>query len=245
MGKLVDPTGLGPVVERHPSSSLGWCTRRSNYMSYICKCGKEFQTNSSFAGHCSHCRIHLGHEPTDNFGEGRGWSLGKTKETDIRIAKAAEKQKRMIHEGLIAKAFQGKQHSLETRLKMSVSAKERAKQHKTGWKGGDSHIQNKYEVFTEDFLIKHGISYQSEVTVPKSSLGASGSYYQFDFLIEGRIDLEIDGTSHLKPDIILHDNTRDLIVSSQYRVYRIQHHDDLDTLELELYKFLKVYGELD
>ena len=70
--------------------------------------------------------------------------------------------------------------------------------------------------------------------VAQSSLGKKGSYYQFDFLIDGHIDLEIDGSSHSKE----HDYERDNYISRLYEVYRINHHDSLKELEVELNKFV-------
>lgn len=47
---------------------------------YKCKCGREFEKSQSYVAHCSHCKIHLGRDPVDRFGESRAWMKGKTKD---------------------------------------------------------------------------------------------------------------------------------------------------------------------
>lgn len=205
---------------------------------YRCVCGRVFESVAGYAGHCSHCSIYLGHPPVDRFGDSRAWSRNKTKETDERIARAAEKQKRLIAEGSIPKSFLGKHHTEATKAKMSDAARKSAKEHRNGWKGGNSKIQNRYERFTESFLKAHSIPYESEVNIAQSTLGKSGSYYQLDFLVLGRVDLEIDGTSHLTDKQSEHDEVRDRYVSNLYQVYRIQHHDNLEILKERLLIFL-------
>lgn len=205
---------------------------------YRCKCGREFDTTSSYAGHCSHCEIHLGHEDKDRFGDSRAWRRGKTKETDSRIAAAAEKQRQRILSGEQPKSFLGKKHTDKTKQKMSTSARRVAIYGKNGWKCGDNHIQNKYEIYASEFLASHQVAFEPEVNIPQSTFGKRGSYYQFDFLVNGSIDLEIDGSIHLTKIQREHDMERDSYVKQQYNVYRIQHHDDIGILDCELNKFL-------
>lgn len=208
---------------------------------YKCECGKEFDTVSAYGGHCAGCRIHLGHDPVDKFGDARAWSRGKTKDTDGRLAKISQHRKQLIAEGKMIKSFKGKHHTEETRKRISQSAKKVTLEGRNGWKCGDSHVQNKYELFTSDFLTKHNVSYQSEVSIPQSSIGGVQSYYQLDFLIDGCIDLEIDGTVHLTEKQMNHDKIRDELMSTTYTVYRIQHNDDLDRLEKELNRFIDLF----
>lgn len=208
-------------------------------MPYTCACGREFSTITSFAGHCSHCKIHLGRDPIDRFGESRAWSKGKTKDTDIRVALAAKKQREAYANGTLESKFLGKHHSEKTKRLLSQKAKLIVKEGRNGWKSGDSHKQNQYEKFTHDFLDAHGIQFKEEVTIPKSVFGKTGSYYQFDFLVNEQIDLEIDGTSHCNPAVARHDLERDEAVSTRYVVYRIVHHDNLEKLETGLNKFLE------
>lgn len=194
---------------------------------YRCKCGKEFEKSQSYVAHCGHCKINLGREPVDRFGDSRAWSKGLTKETDSRILAVSERLRGKT-------PFKGHHHTEETRANMAEIARYNAKNRINGWKSGSSKEPNKYERFTENFLISRGISYEREVTIPQSVLGKKGSYYQLDFLIGGMIDLEIDGSAHDKD----HDDLRDSYVNKKYRVYRIRHHDSLEELEIELNRFV-------
>lgn len=207
---------------------------------YKCECGREFSTTSSYAGHCSHCATHLGREPEDHFGDRRAWSRGKTKDTDERVARAAAQQRERIATGEQRKPFAGMTHSEETKRKMSISARRVAKEGRNGWKCGDSHAQNQYELSTAEFLTEHGIEFKSEVNIPQSVLGKQGSYYQLDFLIDDAIDLEIDSTIHLTNQQKAHDIERDFFVSKRYQVYRIQHYNSLDVLAQKLVEFLNM-----
>ena len=147
MGELADPCGLGPhAYSVRVRVSVG--ASRGDYM-YKCECGREFSTTSSYAGHCSHCATHLGHEPEDHFGDSRAWSRGKTKDTDERVARAAAQKRERIANGDLCKPFAGMKHSEETKRKMSISAHRVAKEGRNGWKCGDSHIQNRYELITD------------------------------------------------------------------------------------------------
>lgn len=45
---------------------------------YVCKCGRSFTNKQSYSSHCGRCKINLGKEPKDTFGDSRTWSKGKT-----------------------------------------------------------------------------------------------------------------------------------------------------------------------
>lgn len=211
---------------------------------FRCKCGREFNTTSGYAGHCSHCSVHLGYEAPDRFGDARAWSRGKTRYTDSRIARAAARQKERIANGEVPPPFLGKKHTEETKQKMSKSAQRVTRERRNGWKCGDSHIQNVYEQFTSRFLEQHAVDFKAEVTIPQSVLGRKGPYYPFDFLVENRIDLEIDGSAHLSVTQQEHDRERDYYVQKKYRVYRIQHQNSLELLEKALNQFIDVLSRL-
>lgn len=195
---------------------------------YKCKCGKEFEKSQSCVAHCGHCSIHLGRDSKDRFGDHRAWLRGKTKETDDRVLRISEKNKE--HPG----NFSGHAHSDLTKSIMAERARYNAKNHINGWKSGNSKIPNKYEKFTEQFLASRSVEYLREVTIPQSSLGKKGSYYQLDFLVNGTIDLEIDGSSHDES----HDSERDRYLRPLYQIYRIKHEDSIERLEIELEKFI-------
>lgn len=195
---------------------------------YRCKCGREFEKKQSYVAHCGHCSIHLGRDPVDRFGDSRAWSRGRTKDTDERVLRNA--QKNQEHPG----NFLGHTHKDETKRVISEKARYNAKHHRNGWKAGSSKIPNKYEEFTEQFLQSRGIKYSREFVVAQSLLGKKGSYYQLDFLVNDYIDLEIDGSSHDN----FHDSERDHYVSKLYQVYRINHNDSIEELEIKLNKFV-------
>lgn len=199
---------------------------------YICKCGRKFTNVQSYVAHCGHCKDNLGKSPEDRFGESRSWNKGLSKGTDDRVRIIAEKVKSDHLEH--PEKYIGHLHTEEFKKKLAEVARYNAKNHINGWKAGSSTIPNKYEKFTEEFLVSHGISYVREFRVSQSSLGKKGSYYQFDFLINGHIDLEIDGSSHSDE----YDHERDSHVSKLYDVYRIKHHDSLEELEVELNRFV-------
>lgn len=199
---------------------------------YACKCGRKFTNVQSYVAHCGHCKENLGKDPKDRFGESRAWNKGLSKDTDDRVRSITEKVK--LDHVEHPEKYIGYLHTEEFKKKQAERARYNAKNRINGWKAGSSTIPNKYEKFTEEFLISRGISYIREFKVSQSLLGKKGSYYQFDFLIDGHIDLEIDGSSHSKE----HDYERDNYVSRLYEVYRINHHDSLKELEVELNKFV-------
>lgn len=201
----------------------------SHQCEYVCECGRCFTKLQSYVAHCGHCRIHLGHEPTDNFGESRSWASGKTKETDERIMRMSKRQSERT-----TKSFLEKHHTEETKKIMSEKARITAREHRNGWKSGNNRIPNRFESFAEQFLIDNGISFEKEVVVPQSLLGKKGSYYQLDFLVNNEIDLEIDGSAHDTD----HDAVRDQYISKIYKVHRIDHNDSIEKLKLGLSQFI-------
>lgn len=60
---------------------------------FICKCGREFTKSQSFYAHQSHCKVHLGKEPKDRFGDSRRWMKGKTVDDPIY----GESIKKFVH----------------------------------------------------------------------------------------------------------------------------------------------------
>lgn len=197
---------------------------------YTCECGRSFTNYQAYVGHCGHCKTHLGYDPKDRFGESRSWAKGKTKDTDERIKRMSERQKDNP-----TRSFLGRRHTEETRKKMSDSAKITASEHRNGWKAGDNRIPNKYEQFAEKFLIERGIQFQKEYVLPHAKVGnQSGHYYQLDFLVDGSIDLEIDGSAHNAD----HDTIRDQYISKLYTIHRINHNDSIEQLEAGLKSFI-------
>lgn len=211
-----------------------------------CECGKVFQSSLALFGHFRHCKVHLGNrydETKHNNAytisyESRAWSKGHKKNDGSRAGDSLQLCSDAIKGS--PPTFKSRKHTEEYKMKMSEYARNRAMNHLNGWKAGSSKIPNKYEIIAEQFLMSNDIPYLREVTIPQSSLGKKGSYYQLDFLINDKIDLEIDGSSH-KANV---DSIRDNYVSKKYQVYRVKHEDSVDILRDELDKFLQYYHSL-
>ena len=79
------------------------------------------------------------------------------------------------------------------------------------------------ERFWKEVLENNNIEYSFNHVVKKKELGLNDmSNYFLDFLIDNRIDLEIDGKQHKYPDRIESDKLRDsLLTKAGYIVYRI------------------------
>ena len=204
---------------------------------YVCECGREFEKSQSYIAHCGHCKTHLGdryskekHSTKYRISDTeRSWSKGLTKYTDERIKKQAEKIQGRVG------SFFGRHHTEETKNILSEVGRYNASNHLNGWKSGNSKIQNKYEKFVTQFLIENGIDFVSEVVIPKKELSEQETgYYQLDFLVNGVIDLEIDGSSHN----LLHDEIRDSLLSRKYTIYRIRHNDSIEELRNRLEEFV-------
>ena len=208
---------------------------------YICECGREFIKSQSYVAHCGHCRIHLKDRYNEKkhsskyriLDEERAWSKGLTKYTDERVKRMSENQTGSTGN------FTGKHHTEETKNILSEIGRYNASNHLNGWKSGSSKLQNKYEKFVTDFLIQENVDFVSEFVVRKNELSEEETgYYQLDFLVNGDIDVEIDGSSHNS----LHDSIRDSLVSKKYQIYRISHNDSLQEIEDKLKEFLLYIG---
>ena len=81
------------------------------------------------------------------------------------------------------------------------------------------------EKFWMEVLKNNNIDYSFNHVVKKSELGVENdnSNYFLDFLIDGNIDLEIDGKQHKYADRAESDNVRDELLSKNgYTVYRVE-----------------------
>lgn len=89
-------------------------------MIYNCVCGKSFESRYSYIGHCCHCEQHLGHSPTDNFGEHRYVPKSKPNKDKLRCRQCGQTFSRKRDSGLCYKCSikkkQGEkiEHWLET-----------------------------------------------------------------------------------------------------------------------------------
>ena len=88
-----------------------------------------------------------------------------------------------------------------------------------------------------------GIAFEAEKTLSKKKLGLDEyGIYNLDFLIDGILDLEIDGSSHNTLENILHDEKRDsVLIANGYSVYRIKTNDNQEILAKELRRFADMY----
>ncbi len=135
----------------------------------------------------------------------------------------------------------------ETRKKISRAVNERIKNgtHK-GWS-----VRNKRsyaEKFFEQVFNDHGIKFEAEYKILKRDLGFDDSYgYFMDFYFPDlKLDVEIDGSQHLKPDRQASDKVRDEALTKYgITVYRIPW-KNINTptgkkyIQLEIDKILKI-----
>lgn len=128
-------------------------------------------------------------------------------------------------------SFYGRHHTEETKKTIAERARYNAKNKLNGWKSGSNKIQNKYELFTWNFLKSNNIDAIPEYVVPNGH-----SYYQLDFLVNGNIDLEIDGSGHN----FAGDEKRDLFIKNKkhFEIYHIRHNDSIDELKIKLNQFI-------
>lgn len=119
----------------------------------------------------------------------------------------------------ISEASKGKHPSEETRKKLSEKTKASFKDGRNrGWVVR-SNRESPNEAYWRKVLDDNNILYQQEVKVNKPGSGC----YRLDFLIDGHIDLEIDGKQHNYSDRKLSDARRDEYLKSKgYLVYRVK-----------------------
>ena len=115
-----------------------------------------------------------------------------------------------------------------------------------GWK--TRKIRSYAELFWEKVLKNNNLKYESEHTVKKKNLGIEekGCYF-LDFLIDGFIDLEIDGKQHKYENRKEHDVKRDeLLTKNGFIVYRISWINPVESekVKQQIDDFLKWYQDL-
>lgn len=148
---------------------------------------------------------------------GAAWNKGLTKETNSIVAQRTETWKKNLADGKIKLSWIGKKHTAETKAKISQSRKKYLEEHpemvpyKLNHKSkGESYAER----YFREWLDKEGISYQQEYQF---------HLFAFDFLVNDKIDLEIDGDQHfLDSRIAEHDKQRNKAVEDAgYIVKRI------------------------
>lgn len=110
----------------------------------------------------------------------------------------------------------------------------------------ESRTNNLYEELAQSILDEYGIHYVRESRHTPSEFGLPylrGRHgYTFDFEIDNRIDLEIDGSIHELPDRKVKDSLRnEYVVKNGYKVVRIVHHNDETKLRRLMTEFIGQY----
>jgi very-short-patch-repair endonuclease len=85
-------------------------------------------------------------------------------------------------------------------------------------------IQSYPELYVENYLLKNNIKFEKEKYISKSSLGLkeNGGYFLDFYFEKEKLNLEIDGSQHNKPERIKHDKQRDeFLEKNGYKVIRI------------------------
>lgn len=210
-------------------------------------CGKQCKSLNSLNQHSTRCPENPNRKDYNKLGEYSHSNFrGQTKFTNDVIARVSKSIQAGYDSGRVIpyakgkpSTFKGKHHSEETKQKLSVIGRYNAKNHINGWKAGNSSVPNKYEKYTADFLSNYNIPFQQEFRVLTHKRGGKGvaTYYQLDFLIDNKIDLELDGTGHNFDN----DYVRDDFIGKEYQIYRIRHNDSIDTLHKELETFINKF----
>jgi hypothetical protein len=155
---------------------------------YNCICGREFTKSQSLNAHFSHCKIHRdGIPPVDRFKDKRGWSKGLKKEDDDRILKISKKFSDNIKNGLTKPPFKNKNHTRDTRKKMSITRSNMCI---------DNNMHCKfYEISNGDRIFKVQGTYEREF----------GNFLNEKSIKWDRIRIPYDETRHYTPDFYLRD----------------------------------------
>lgn len=225
------------------------------------QCGKEhdgtFGSGRFCCRSCSNKYVALHQSPE---AKARKVATGKKNlRNDTQLGKPhTEETKRKISES-VRKALEDS----TLRYKMSISSRGRVVSpstrrkisealrlsHKEGRNKGwiSRNIHSYAEEFWKSVLDNNSINYIQEFKVLKSSIGApGGGCYFLDFLLEGNVDLEIDGKQHYELSRKEHDKIRDsYLESAGFKVYRIKYKDPRNSLIVkeDIDKFLSWYKE--
>lgn len=119
-----------------------------------------------------------------------------------------------------------------------------------GWQSRN--IRSYAELFWEKVLDNNNIQYETEYVIKKRDLGVDdNNCYFLDFLIDGFIDLEIDGKQHKYEDRKISDEIRDeLLINNGYIVYRIpwvnpKNKNNSDKVKQQIDDFLSWYNSVE
>ena len=124
----------------------------------------------------------------------------------------------------ISETSKGRTLSEESRKKISEKVKASFEDGRNqAWKTRKN-MESYAEKFWRQVLDSNNISYKQEFRIARSEFGLKhGGCYFLDFLIDDKIDLEIDGKQHYELIRQEHDKERDKLMKSKgYIVYRIK-----------------------
>lgn len=254
---------------------LSYQARRNNMENlYRCECGREFTKPNSFNGHKSQCKIHLGEEKYNAriVQNKLKWKQAGKKATLICSQKS--KEMKAIYQCPICKINfiinlnrkSNKKYCSHKCANIALGAlrydaSKHIKQIKAKYTGpqlpqiSKQNYPNHWlprnkityaELFWKRVLDNNKINYEHDFKV-KCEPGRPG-VYRLDFKIED-IDLEIDGSVHLKKEIIEKDMRRTIYLESLgYKIYRIKWINPINDKNKEivnnqindLFKFLNI-----
>lgn len=173
---------------------------------YVCpECGKEY-SKKGIGTHFWRNHTEEGKQFNPNKGYQKGihkaWNKGLTEETDERVRKYVNTLRKRFKNKEIVPSFLGKEHSEETKKKISESRRNFLLENpeKVPYKLNHSSKQSFPEKFFETVFINNGIIFEKEFY-------ANG--YWLDFCFNKKFYVEIDGEQHyLDKRIVKHDKVR-------------------------------------
>ena len=166
-------------------------------LTFECRyCHKLCKNNNVLRNHermcpCNESRVYISHTVGLS-----PWNKGLTKKTDMRLKKQGETYSSRVKAGIIKLAMSGKQHTDETKQKMSAS-------HKNQWSNGKSIFATARE---------HRRSYPEEYFA-SIFLNAQQNYHVLRYFLDfawpdKKIYVEVDGEQHYTKTGIQHDKER-------------------------------------
>lgn len=182
-------------------------------------------------------------------GEGKGfhtnkgkssWNKGLCKETDERVKKYSSSLKGK------ETWMKGKKHSNESKSKMSLSALESfRKGTHSSWKSRKN--RSYAELYFEDVLENNGILDICEIEYPVKIKGTGSSYFLDFYFKDKKLNLEIDGAQHKRPERMESDRMRDeYLAELGITTFRIEWADPSskrEHLKIQFNEFLKLYKQ--
>ena len=208
-------------VKNHPSRdeliSRGFGNKPAKYGTWKCKCcGMIFLNRRSLQQH--HLEMHI-----DPNHKKYSWNRGKTKETNISVAKGAATLHRRFKIGELIGSFKGKHHTQESKAKLSSSMKKAHAEGRANTFASSRHSCGETSYPEKWFMSVIKNEFDDQKYIKEYPFGK----YSLDFAWpHKKICIEIDGSQHYDPrfpDRIQHDIDRDIFVKSKgWKVLRLR-----------------------